>query len=413
MTSAIAVGGMIYAVASPAGYRSIGEAVGQPWIATLPIYIGILVCYGCTHLLTLLWTADRPGEPRRTRLTIAAWTSAYGTSTAIMTVAFLGADLDGPADPMRFNTQQADEPHVLLFLAVFLTMLTSGTLNTWRRSRRTSLDDARIEHAIRWFGNSMLVAFGYVVCSVPAIVSAASGHHQLDSVGVLGAAFGIVGCLGTCYGMTGAAVSAWHRERRDILLLEPLWDLVVAGVDDQLSFSSAHRQNSADGEELPPAASRRRPNRFINVRWTLHRQIVEILDGIRELRVWISDEPKQVLEALYLKSLESESVRTHCGIPGEGLSPLELEAVATAAVLRDAAERFQTARESVDWGAELPLPDRPAGVVPGKTTAAAEERPRLVRVAHALHHPLADASLQVLRNVRDIDRPTREQADAR
>ncbi|MDX3694834.1 hypothetical protein PV726_31775 [Streptomyces europaeiscabiei] len=405
MTGAFAMGGVVYAAASPAVYRGIGEALGQPWIATLPIYIGILMCYGCTHVLTLLWTAGSPDEPRSARRTITAWVSAYGISMAIMTGAFLRADLEGPADPLRFNTQQADEPHVLLFLGVFLTMLTSGTLNTWRRSRRTRLNDARLEHAIRWFAGSMLVVFGYVVCSVPAIVAAATGHKELDDVGVLGSCFGIVGCFGTCYGMSGAAVSAWLRERRDILLLEPLWDLVVAGVDEQLSFSSAHRPSSEDGGEAPPVSSTRRPNRFINVRWTLHRMVVEILDGIRELRVWISDEPKQVLEALYHESLENEAARAHYGIPKEGLSPVDLEAAATAAVLRDAVERFQAARESADWGVELPLPDRPAGVVPGKETAPAEERPRLLRVAYALHGPLVEASLQVLHNVRDADQP--------
>jgi hypothetical protein len=470
MTVNFFIGGAVYVLASPMGYEWLGTLSGQPWIATLPIYLGILVCYGKMHLLTLLWTPSRPDEPKHTLRTVTAWAVAYCVSLVIMTVAFLSADLDGPADPLRFNTDQADEPWVLTFLAVFLAMLTSGTLNTWRRSRRAKVLDERIAHALRWFGRSMVVTFGYVVCSGPAIIAAANGHHELDNVGVLGASFGMLGCVGTCYGMSGAAVSAWLRERHDIAQLQPLWDLVVADVDVELAFSS----------------TRARPNRFLNIRWALHRRIIEILDGIRELRKWISDEPAQLLKALHHQSLandtEDESAaaagqdpvqhaaglprrkdavfvqgaairfisrlrrywssvsprgplrwrkrgidsplssgmvppsttaaRSRFELPPGGLSPQELDAVVTAAVLRHAVGQLKARRvkQADNVGHSVGLPDRSAVEVPGRDTAASQERPRLVRVARALNHPLVEATLQHLSASRGADQACREPA---
>ncbi|MFJ9580804.1 MAB_1171c family putative transporter [Streptomyces sp. NPDC101191] len=410
MTTCFAVGAIVYCMASPVGYRRTGAAVGEPWFPTLPIYLGILLCFGTIHLLTILWTPSRPENMRRT---VTGWAFTYVSALLIMIVAFFRADLGGPADPLKFNTEQVDQPAVVVFLTVFLVTLTSGTVNTWRRSRRARLDDETLTHALRWFGGSMLVTFGYVVCSAPAIAAAATGHHQLDHLGVLGSTFGALGSLGTAYGVSGAAVSKWLGERRDIVVLQPLWDLVVAGVDEELSLSARDRPGST-GEEPPAGPGQARPNRFFNVRWTLHRRVIEILDGIRELerRAWVSEDPAQAVVALHKEALESDNLRGRYGLTRKGLSPLELEAAVTAAVLRDAVERLENGHEE----AGRPFGTASAGSllrVPGKETPASKERPRLVRVARALHHPLVDASLQVVRATGDRDGASQGVAEAR
>ncbi|MEU5193704.1 DUF6545 domain-containing protein [Streptomyces scabiei] len=397
ITSAFGVGTMVWVIASPAGYTALGKAFGQPWIATLPSCVGVLLCYAATHILTLLWTPTH-SEPQRVRRTIVAWTTSYSLSIMVMVVTFLRADLDGPADPLAFNTQQADDPNALTFSGVYMAMLTCGTLNTWRRSRHSRLDDERFEFALRSFRWSMLLTFGFVVCSVPAIVAAALGHHQLDGVGVMASSFGIMGCIGTCYGMSGAAFSSWLRESRDIAALQPLWDLVVGEVDESLSFRS----------------SKTRPNRFINVRFTLHRTIIEILDGIRELQTWASEEPAQVLEALHRESLANDLARTRLGLSRKGLASPDLNAAATAVVLRYAAERFTAAQERSSGAEEAPrsVHDLTATVL-GAGTAARDERQRLLRVALALQLPIVDTSLTVLRSAQNSDLPPWETADAR
>lgn len=397
-TATHAVGGIVYVVASPLGYRTIGSAVGHPWFPTLPIYLGILSCFATNHILTVLWTPSRPDQPWRTRRSITAWSLAYGFSLTVMIIAFLGADLEGPAVPLKFNTEQVDDGHVVFFLAVFLAMLTCGTVSTWRRSRRAQIDDEAISHSVRWFGVSMLVTFGYVVCSAPAIAAAATGHHQLDAVGVMGSGFGVVGSVMTCYGVSGAAVSKWLAERRDIAVLQPLWDLVVAGVDEGMSLGSTRSRQSGDAGGPPAGPMPSRPNRVLNVRWTLTRMIIEVLDGIRELErgAWVRDAPTKAVEMLHDEALKADALRSKFGLGKKGLSPLELEAAATAAVLRDAVGRLQAARERGDEhdGTAPSAPAATEPVVPGKETPAAKERPRLVRVARALHQPLVDSALQ-------------------
>ncbi|MGC5263949.1 DUF6545 domain-containing protein [Streptomyces cyaneofuscatus] len=364
MSAAFFVGGVVYAMASPAGYQLLGDLFGQARIATLPIYVGILLCYADTHILTLLWTPARDAPRTRVRRTVALWTAAYGLAIAAMSVVFLHADLDGPADPLRFNTQQADDPYALVFLAILLVVLTCGTLNTWQRSRRTGGTAPQVRHALRWFGGSMLVTFGYVLCSAPAIILAAFGHQELQTLGVVGSYFGILGCVGTCYGMTGAAFTAWLRERRDSAALQPLWKLVVGDVDTGLMYS-------------PTSA---KPHVWGVVRIMLTRRIIEILDGIRTVQPWASAEVVQAVHDLTDRTLSGD----------------ELEAIVTAAVLRDAAARYQASA-----GAEPPAgvqgraaqAAHAAGVLPGARTAAQDERARLVRVARALQHPLVVAAL--------------------
>lgn len=365
MAAAFFVGGVVYAMASPAGYRILGEQFGQPRIATLPIYVGILLCYADTHILTLLWTPSRDTPRAEVRRTVGLWVAAYGLAITGMSVVFLHADLDGPADPLRFNTQQADDPYVLVFLTILLVVLACGTLNTWQRSRHTWGTDAKVRHALRWFGGSMLVTFGYVLCSAPAIILAACGHQELETLGVIGSYFGILGCLGTCYGMSGAAVTAWLRERRDSVALQPLWKLVVSDVDTGLMYS-------------PTSA---KPHVWGSLSIVLTRRIIEILDGIRAVQPWAS---AQVVQAVH-------------DVNGRPLPQDELDAIITAAVLRDAVAHYQAPAEDGQHAGE-PWPTsaesaQAADVLPGTDTAAQDERARLVRVSRALSHPLVVAAL--------------------
>ncbi|MCA1268687.1 MAB_1171c family putative transporter [Streptomyces rubiginosohelvolus] len=356
-----------FAMASPAAYRVIGDMTGHPSAATLPVYICILFTFAHFHLITMLWLADQV----RLRRHIICWTGIYASATVAMVVLFTSADLSGPADPLRFNTEFADDPAALLFLAVFLGALSSGTLFTFWRCRRLRLGNRGLQHAVRALSISMLFVFGYVVCSVPAIALAATGSHALDTVGVLASASGSIGALISTYGLSGAAASAWFGERRDHRALHPLWEVVVGGVDAHLAFSSDSGHTTW------------------NVGFNLHRRVIEILDGMRALRPWVTS---GFTEAVH--DLEQQRLFTGSGLPatpGE-----ELEAMATAAALRDAAERLDSARRET----LLHQPAAPAGLgawLPGENTAAADERIRLLRVARVLYHPMTTEALHRVR----------------
>ncbi|MGW7576914.1 MAB_1171c family putative transporter [Streptomyces sp. NPDC054765] len=371
--------GLVFAMAAPAGYRMLGELTGIPSFATLPVYIGILTCFSLLHLLTVLWDPRLRQSPAVLHRRVTAWSLAYIAAPAVMIVAFCSADLSGPADPLKFNTDFAGEPLVQVFLGVFLATLTCGTLSTYRQCRKVKPADPRFQRALRSFGTAMLFVFGYVVCCAPAITLAALGHHTLDTVGVLGSTFGSAGALIASYGLSGAAVGAWLRERRDIKALQPLWDLVVEGVDEDLAFSV----DSARSHRLA-----------WNVGFNLHRRVIEILDGMRALRPWVSPLPAAAVYAVH----EEETSRGSAD--ARRRSEQELQAAATSAALRDAAQRLQTARRAAALQGYSGHPQAPGGpqvALPGEDTAASDERQRLLRVAQALTAPLVATALQAVR----------------
>ncbi|PVC69517.1 MAB_1171c family putative transporter [Streptomyces sp. CS081A] len=372
ITLSFAVSVLVYAAASPAGYRGLGEATGRPSAATLPVYSGIVVCYAITHVLTVLWaTTPSPRERAEVNRRARTWAGAYAGAIVAMAVAFGAADLGGrPADPLRFNTDFAEgRPLVLVFLTLFLTALSCATLNTARLARRTVPEDPNLRHAVRYFGVSMVICFGYVVCNAPAVLLASLGNHALDDVGTLGSLFGTVAAVLTGYGMTGAAVGAWLRERRDVKTLQPLWRLAVKDVDARLALDPG-------GAGLC----------LTHVRFTLHRRVVEILDGMRVLRAWSSADA-------------AGAIGRHVEAAVPPLPAAERQAVVTAAVLRDAGLRLRAARaHAARTRQERPVPpDTPVARLPGDDTAASDERERLLLVAAHLDHPLVTSALRELR----------------
>ncbi|WP_163010783.1 MAB_1171c family putative transporter [Streptomyces dangxiongensis] len=367
-------GAVDYAMASPAGYRAIGEMTHQPSFATLPVYVGILICFAHAHILTLLWDPQARKATSSLRRVIA-WTLTYAFGASLMTTFFLFADPSGAVDPLRFNTTYADNPMIFLFLLVFLVMLTSGTLNTWRQCRRMELTDPQIQHSVRAFSLAMLAIFGYVVCSAPAIALAALGNHSLDTLGVFGSTCGAIGTVAIFYGLAGAATSAWWRERRDYKFLQPLWDLVVSTVDQNLAFSV----RAAQSRHLT-----------VNVTFQLHRRVIEILDGIRVLRPWMSPTPMSAVHLLHDQHIAQ-------GSTWAPLAQQDLDAAVTAASLHDAVRRLQSARQKqghLGRTSRSQLHAEPVVRLPGDDTPAANERDRLLRVSKALSHPLVSAALR-------------------
>ncbi|MFD9562227.1 DUF6545 domain-containing protein [Streptomyces sp. NPDC059994] len=360
----------VYVLAAPAVYRALGTALGQPSFATLPVYVGILCCFAHTHGLTLLWDPHLRERPNALRRSLISWTALYALAAIVMATLFCTADLSGPADPLRFNTLYAHDPLVLAFVLVFLATLACSTLSTYRRCRQIRLDDPVLQHAVNWFARAMLCVFGYVLCATPAITAASLGSHALDQVGVFGSTCGATGALLAGYGLSGAAISAWWRERRDRRLLQPLWDLVVAGVDKDLAISD----HSVTGRPL------------WNAGFLLHRGVVEILDGLRILGPWTSPQLVQSVYALHQQQLTAPQ-------PATPLSPKELETIATAAAIRDALPRLQAARKAPTTAQSRPPAGGSAASLPGADTPMWQERERLLAVAGALTHPLTAAAL--------------------
>ncbi|MFD5429067.1 MAB_1171c family putative transporter [Streptomyces sp. NPDC127084] len=371
----------VYILASPAGYRAVGQALNEPSFASLPVYLGILAVFAYTHMFTFLVDQELRENRAALRRRITAWTLTYSVAGILMVVFFYAADLAAPPDPLMFNTSFAHDPWVVACLAVFLVTLTLGTLNTYWRCRRLTPEDPGVQHSLRAFALAMWFVFGYALCQAPAIAFAAAGNHSLDQLGLYGAVPGCIGFQIMCYGMSGSAIGAWLRERRDTKALQPLWDLVVGGVDEELAFS---------------ARSARSRRVTANVTFNLHRRVIEILDGTRALRPWVTRDATEIVYAL------REDRDSELSPLVRRLSDAELEAAATAVALRDAAERLQTARDTwVRLGRTgRPQPQGVSAVLPGEDTPAGEERERLLLVAKALSQPIVQAALLNLREER-------------
>ncbi|MEV7869141.1 MAB_1171c family putative transporter [Streptomyces sp. NPDC088124] len=357
-----------FALAAPVTYRAIGDATGRASFATLPVYLCILATFAHFHLITLLWNPALRDKRVSLNRRITGWIGMYGAASLLMIVTFLGAPLTGPAEPLTFNTDRASEPMVLVFLTAFLIALSTGTLSTFQQCRRTRSKDPKVRRALKTLGVSMLFVFGYVLCSAPAIALAAAGNRDLETVGILGSTFGSIGALLSTYGLSDAAFNAWIAERRDLRTLQPLWELTVAGVDEGLAFT-AHRPHLMS----------------INASFHLHRQIIEILDGLRALRPWVTSEPAEAVKALHASSTRP-------------VKEAELQAITTAACLKDAAERLTESRQSALAAPVPPLAD--AIPLPGEDTRAADERRRLLQVARALKHPIVNTAVQTARHMR-------------
>ncbi|MFF8387343.1 MAB_1171c family putative transporter [Streptomyces kanasensis] len=371
----------VYVLASPAGYRAVGETLDQPSFATLPVSLGILACFAYTHIITFLMDQKLREDPGALRRVVAKWTAAYVTAALLMVALFSSADLSDPADPLKFNTHYADDPLVLAFLAVFLATFGCGTLNTFWRCRRLTPEDPRLQHSLKVFGVAMWFVFGYIVLNVPAIALAAFGNHSLDTVALWGNVTGVTGFLSMCYGLSGSAVGHWLRERRDITALRPLWDLVVGGIDEELAFS---------------VRSARSTLLTSNVTFNLHRRVIEILDGMRALRAWVAPGAAEAVYAVHARRQSEDPDQP------PSLSEADLAAAATATALRDAVDRLHAARRqrALEGRPGHPHPPAAAGRLPGEDTPAGAERDRLLRVAGALREPLVQAALQALRNDR-------------
>ncbi|MGW3390747.1 MAB_1171c family putative transporter [Streptomyces cinereoruber] len=352
ISSSFAISAFVFIILSPWGTRAIvGKLLGTPIFATLPSFLGVIACFAITHVLTMLWTPPPARERYILRRQVTAWTLAYTGAGGAMTVTFLLADLPAQGNVIRFNVEHAGDPYIQGFLALFLGMLACGTLSTWWRARKTKLADERLQHVLNCFSTSMLLVFGYVVFNAPAVVCAAIGSHTLDGLMYIGQMFAAVGALFTSYGMSGAAANAWMRERRDVRVLKPLWRLVYG--------------------------TRRQGLAHTGVRFALHRHVIEILDGMRDL-------------SFYARPELADLVRSRADAD---LSHAQREAIATAVMLRDAATRMPAPAGQKSLESTSPPATGPVGF-PGDDTAASEQRARLLDVAKALRHPLTHEALE-------------------
>ncbi|MFJ5225607.1 hypothetical protein [Streptomyces sp. NPDC088400] len=363
--SVLLCAGLIFLLATPVVYRTVGTAVRSPNVCSLLVPVLTLVCVAHAHALSQLWQPDR-NTPAALRSTALRWGPVYGVAIVTMVALYAHADL-GPATPLRFVAVYARVPDVIALHLVYWTALIITIVVTVRECRSLSIparpalaDDLR--SALGWFS----VAVGLNLVNVPlaatAMIGSATGQRRLDTVAASAWLATIASCVAANVALASVMLRSRRAERQDRRTLKPLLDLVSRESDVS---------KAAKASALWPG---------LNTALDLVAVMAAIHDGAGRLSPWWSPLPALLVDRLAADQRD----RDGAGPGADGAVPgadWDVTAAHAAATLLHAAQ----ARDAVPPA--LPSPHRLARL-PGSDVEPHAERQHLVAVARHLHHPL-------------------------
>ncbi|MFE9171058.1 MAB_1171c family putative transporter [Streptomyces kebangsaanensis] len=238
-------------------------------LAILVMHVSAVAFCVSAQIILLHWAADDEKTVRRTRY----WLITGVVLNVLLTALFLIAD--GPGRPASdFNTGSG-QPLVLTYLLAFVVSQAVPCVTIFRQcgpyARMT--DNASLRQALRLLSVAAVILFLYCLARTVNILTAASG---ID-IGVWQVAASVFSAVGivtlslsltmSSWGPPAAKLLEWVRSYRSYRVLYPLWrDLYESSPDIVLE---------------PPGAS------VLDLDYRLHRRVVEIRDGWRDLRPYI------------------------------------------------------------------------------------------------------------------------------
>lgn len=274
--AAFALLGIIFTVSTPAVWARIDHAVAIPNLSLLISQGCVIAFSGTIQCIIIFWTHPRPGSWRRARWRIA-W--VLGVLIA-MTVLFTAASRQDE-HPTDAAATYAQDPVYAAYLGCYIAMVSVGFTDI----ARLCLPYARAAGRV-WLSRGLRLTaagagLGLLYCAVRAatLVEGQLGTDpkRLEALvpmfAALGAMLVIVGLTLPSLGPRLSRIAAWHVQRRAYRQMYPLWEAITLTVPEVV---------------LDPAAS---PKRGIlrHVDRRLRRRVVEIGDGIRQLRHHMSD----------------------------------------------------------------------------------------------------------------------------
>ncbi|MEI5103514.1 MAB_1171c family putative transporter [Streptomyces sp. PmtG] len=353
----------IFLLATPGGYRAVGDVAGVPHLAALLVHCLGLLCAGHAHVLVHLWhPVDRTrAAPRRT---VIAWSLLYIGAAAAMTALFIQADPRAPARPLLLAADHAREPGVIAFHLVYFTALLAVVTATVLKCRallaaRAPVLPPELRRCVRGFAAAAALNLVHAVCILTAMAGAARGH-RLDVLAEAAWLTTAVSGVVANYSLVRLPLRARRRERRDYQTLRPLWDTVVRA-EPQLVLAPGVLWGGWD------------------TRIALSRRLVEIRDGARSLSPWMTRAPADAVARLVRDSGGADADRD-----------VDVVAAQAAATLLYAAEQRGAGHPPAPPALRLPA-------LPGEDVPAAGERAHLVLVARHLHHPVVLEALALAR----------------
>jgi hypothetical protein len=375
--SVLLLAGVIFLLATPPIYRAVGSAVHSPNLPALCIDIATLLCVGHAHYMTLLWHPERHTATKR-RHALKVWLPFYAAAVTVMVILYACADLSETARPLHFAPAYAHVPAVFALKSVYFAALITTVIATMVQCRQVALpgrpDLAEdLQTCMRWFAIAVGLDLATVGFTLSAMISAvARGDQRLDTLADASWVATIASGIAANWGLGRLALAATRDDRRDIRILKPLWRLVVT-----------------DAPQLVI------PTGPLNSRVRLDRMMLEILDGARTLKPWMSSGPARAVEQL----VGEEQTRASGRSPAAD-TPIDLVAAQTSATLLYAAARRADTEQSP------PAPAYRLMALPGLNVPASDQRAYLVRVAQYLNaRPRPRRSLFLRRQQPDATHP--------
>ncbi|MFJ5675247.1 MAB_1171c family putative transporter [Streptomyces sp. NPDC093097] len=238
-------------------------------LAILVMHVSAVAFCVSAQIILLRWAAAAEEAVRRTRY----WLITGIALNALLIALFLIAD--GPGRPASDFNSGSGQPLVLTYLLVFIVSQAVPCVTIFRQcgpyARMT--DKAELRHALQLLSVAAVVLFLYCLARTVNIVTAACG---ID-IGAWQLAANVFSAVGiatlslsltiTSWGTSAGKLLEWVRSYRSYRVLYPLWrDLYESSPDIVLE---------------PPGAS------VSDLNYRLHRRVIEIRDGWRDLRPYI------------------------------------------------------------------------------------------------------------------------------
>lgn len=239
-------------------------------LAILLMHVSAVAFCVAAQIILLRWAADPEEAARKSRY----WLITGIALSVLLIVLFFVAD--GPGRPATdFNTGSG-QPLVLVYLLVFIVSQAVPCVTIFRQcgpyARMTG--KASLRQALRMLSVAAVILFLYCTCRTVNILTAAAG---ID-IGVWQLASNVFSAAGIVTLSLSLTISSWEASAAKLLewahsyrsyrALYPLWrDLYESSPDIVL--------------EPPGSAS------VSDLNYRLHRRVIEIRDGWRDLRPYI------------------------------------------------------------------------------------------------------------------------------
>ncbi|MFC9223441.1 MAB_1171c family putative transporter [Streptomyces hygroscopicus] len=240
-------------------------------LAILVMHLSAVAFCVSAQIILLRWATDAEEAERKARY----WLITGIGLTVLLTALFLVAD--GPGRPASdFNTGSG-QPAVLTYLLVFMVSQAVPCVTILRQCGRYArmASKTSLRQALRLLSVAAVILFLYCAARVVNVLTAACGI-DIGAWTLAASVFSALGIVTLSLSLTisswGASVTKlleWARGYRSYRALYPLWrDLYESSPDIVLE---------------PPGAGAS----VSDLDYRLHRRVIEIRDGWRELRPYI------------------------------------------------------------------------------------------------------------------------------